>query len=140
MVIPIGEGLTSLLDEDATINFIAKERGQWTLEEKPQHLVMLENFTHHFVKYEQVGDSLTATDLRLGMVDYLPFQFVFATLDGDGSWSSALPIQLESPPNVRPKHLPALCCACWETRILMPTCAMPKSVLSQASQMFNPER
>ncbi|RWX56775.1 metal-dependent hydrolase [Photobacterium chitinilyticum] len=101
------EGLTSLLDDEVTIDFIAKERGQWKLEEKPQHLVMLEDFTRQFVKYEQVGDSLTVTDLRLGMVDYLPFQFVFATLEGDGTWSSALPVQLESP-NVRPKHLPAL--------------------------------
>ncbi|MCG7587000.1 metal-dependent hydrolase [Photobacterium sp. OFAV2-7] len=101
------EGLTSLLDQDKTIDFIAKDRGHWKLDEKPQHLVMLEDFTSQFVKYEQVGDSLTATDLRLGMVEYLPFKFVFAKLDSDGAWSSALPVQLESP-NVRPKHLPAL--------------------------------
>jgi len=101
------EGLTSLLDDVSTIDFIAHKRGKWTLPEKPQHLVMLEEFTRHFVKYERVGNSFTATDLRLGIVDYLPFQFVFAELNGKGIWSSTLPVQLESP-NVRPKHLPAL--------------------------------
>ncbi|MCW8331645.1 metal-dependent hydrolase [Photobacterium sp. SDRW27] len=101
------EGLTSLLDDEPTIDFIAHERGQWMLDEKPQHLVMLEEFTRHFVKYEQVGNNLTATDLRLGVVDYLPFQFVFANQIGGGEWASVLPVQLESP-NVRPKHLPAL--------------------------------
>lgn len=101
------EGLTSLLDDDPTIDFIAKERGLWVLAEKPQHLVMLEDFTRQFVKYGQVGDSLTATDLRLGIVDYLPFQFAFASHNGEGAWFSDLPIQLDSP-NVRPKHLPAL--------------------------------
>lgn len=101
------EGLTSLLDDKAEIDFIAKERGQWKLEEKPDHLVMLENFTRQFVKYDRVGDSLTATDLRLGIIDYLPFRFAFASQNGNGEWVSVLPVQLEGP-NVRPKHLPAL--------------------------------
>ncbi|MEJ2763168.1 metal-dependent hydrolase [Photobacterium sp. MCCC 1A19761] len=101
------EGLTSLLDSDPTIDFIAKERGQWPWDEKPKHLQMLEQFTHQFVKYEQEGDALLATDLRLGIVDYLPFRFVLAHQTADGGWQAEQPVQLESP-NVRPKHLPAL--------------------------------
>lgn len=101
------EGLTSLLDDNPEIDFIAKERGQWQLAQKSPYLVMLEDFTRQFVKYEQVGDKLTATDLRLGIIDYLPFQFAFASQNGEGEWDSVVPVQLESP-NVRPKHLPAL--------------------------------
>ncbi|WP_299013805.1 metal-dependent hydrolase [uncultured Photobacterium sp.] len=101
------EGLTSLLDEQTDIDFIAKERGHWTLAEKPEHLKMLESFTQKFLKYEQVGSRLKVTDLRLGLADYLPFQFVLASQNGEGMWNSVDPLKLEGP-RVRPKHLPAL--------------------------------
>lgn len=101
------EGLTSLLDDNTAIDFIPKERGQWPLADKPDHLVMLEKFTRQFVKYRQIDNTLTATDLRLGMVDYLPFRFVFAKLGADQQWQALVPEQLDAA-RVRPKHLPAL--------------------------------
>ncbi|OAN18368.1 hydrolase [Photobacterium jeanii] len=101
------EGLSSLLDKNPTIDFIAKERGEWPLADKPDHLQMLEAFTDDFVKYQQIDGTLTATDLRLGMVDYLPFGFRFAQQQADNSWQFMLPTTIEQP-NVRIKHVPAL--------------------------------
>ncbi|ELR64995.1 Membrane-bound metal-dependent hydrolase [Photobacterium marinum] len=101
------EGLTSLLDEQPDVDFLAKERGSWLLAEKSVYLNMLESFTHHFVKYEQVGASIKVTDLRLGLAEYLPFQFVLASQNSEGSWAVTDPQRLEGP-RVSPKHLPAL--------------------------------
>ncbi|MGF1757327.1 metal-dependent hydrolase [Photobacterium sagamiensis] len=101
------EGLTSLLDDNKAIDFIPKERGQWPLADKPDYLVMLEDFTQHFVKYRQIDNTLTATDLRLGIVDYLPFSFAFATQGADQQWQTQLPEKRQET-RVRPKHLPAL--------------------------------
>ncbi|MGR5130506.1 metal-dependent hydrolase [Photobacterium swingsii] len=101
------EGLTSLLDDNPHIDFIAKDRGKWPLQDKPQHLLMLEQFTQDFVKYQHIENRLTATDLRLGVAQYLPFSFQFAQQNTGHEWQFGLPIAIESP-NVRIKHVPAL--------------------------------
>ncbi|WP_281222160.1 metal-dependent hydrolase [Photobacterium sanguinicancri] len=101
------EGLTSLLDDNPHIDFIAKERGEWPLADKPQHLMMLEQFTQDFVKYQQIDNALTVTDLRLGVAQYLPFSFQFAEKNTVQEWQFGLPAAIESP-DVRIKHVPAL--------------------------------
>ncbi|CAG19588.1 metal-dependent hydrolase [Photobacterium profundum] len=101
------EGLTSLLDKDNTIDFIAKPRGEWLLNEKPKRLLMLEKFSDQFVRYQQIDDKLIVTDLRLGMAEYLPFSFAFAQESNNDEWKMLSPEKMEEK-RVRPKHLPAL--------------------------------
>lgn len=100
------EALASLLDKNSEISFIAKDRGERPSQLASSHLSDLETFTNGFVKYEQRNDQLVVTDLRLGMVDYLPFQFALANKQA-AQWQATDPVQLESPA-VKPKHLPAL--------------------------------
>ena len=45
----------------------------------------LEWFTGGVLRYDQVGDRLIVTDLRLGMTGFHPFRFDFAQLR-DGQW------------------------------------------------------
>ncbi|MEI8596120.1 metal-dependent hydrolase [Photobacterium sp. Hal280] len=101
------EGLSSLLDESDTVDFLEKDRGRWPLTDKPSTLQALERFTRQFIRYEENGSQIIATDLRLGMVDYLPFRFVFASREKYSDWQFPLPVQLNSP-QVRIKHLPSL--------------------------------
>ena len=54
------------------------------LSDSPQHQ-RLEWFTHGVLRYDQVGDQLIVTDLRLGMTGYHPFRFVMAERR-DGQW------------------------------------------------------
>ncbi|WP_252271431.1 metal-dependent hydrolase [Pseudomonas subflava] len=54
------------------------------LRDSPQHQ-RLEWFTHGVLRYDQVGDQLIVTDLRLGMTGYHPFRFVMAERS-DGQW------------------------------------------------------
>jgi inner membrane protein len=44
----------------------------------------LEWFTRGFLDYDQVGDRITATDIRLGIPGAHPFTFVLATRNGSG--------------------------------------------------------
>ncbi|MCM0147417.1 metal-dependent hydrolase [Photobacterium galatheae] len=102
------EGLSSFLDGSHDVAFIVKPRGRWPEDvTKPTTLQALETFTDQFVRYEMQDDQLIATDLRLGMVDYLPFRFAFAHKDEHQGWQLQHPVQLESPA-VRMKHLPSL--------------------------------
>ncbi|MCG2835851.1 metal-dependent hydrolase [Photobacterium sp. WH77] len=101
------EGLSSLLDGSDTVDFLEKARGHWPLTDKPSTLQALERFTRQFIRYEDNGSQIIATDLRLGMVDYLPFRFVFASRENHEDWQFPLPVQLSSPA-VRIKHLPSL--------------------------------
>lgn len=102
------EGLVSLFDESNEIALIAKPKGTFPEGLQPsKHINMLDHFTSGFIKYEQRDNILVVSDLRLGMVDYLPFQFALATQSAQGDWQWTDPRQLESP-NVQPKHLPAL--------------------------------
>ncbi|GMQ49111.1 metal-dependent hydrolase [Vibrio sp. 10N] len=91
------EGLASLLDKEPHIDFIARSRGQWPLEEKPSTLVGLEAFSHGFLGYRQQGDQLIVSDLRLGMADSLAFEFVFANTTSSPQWTLLdAPTRLES--------------------------------------------
>ncbi|KLV11421.1 metal-dependent hydrolase [Photobacterium ganghwense] len=101
------EGLTSLLDKNTEVDFIAKNRGHWPIEERSNYLQMIERFSAGFVKYEQRDNTLVVTDLRLGILDYMPFQFSLAQQDEAEEWLLTDPVQLPTPP-VKPKHLPAL--------------------------------
>ncbi|CZF77881.1 hypothetical protein GCE9029_00486 [Grimontia celer] len=101
------EGLTSLLDEDPTIDWMPMVRGDWTFPSKPELLTDFENFTRGFVRYEQDGDALTATDLRLGMAMYHPFSFVVAEQGENQVWQLVPPVQLDPGP-VLPRQIPAL--------------------------------
>ncbi|WAC44520.1 metal-dependent hydrolase [Pseudomonas sp. SL4(2022)] len=42
-------------------------------------------FTNGVLRYDQLGEQLVVTDIRLGMTGFHPFRFVFATLR-DGQW------------------------------------------------------
>ena len=42
-------------------------------------------FTHGVLRYDQLGEQLVVTDIRLGMTGFHPFRFDFATLQG-GQW------------------------------------------------------
>jgi inner membrane protein len=54
------------------------------LENSPQHQ-RLQWFTHGVLRYDQIGDELIVTDLRLGMTGYHPFRFIFAE-HRNGRW------------------------------------------------------
>ncbi|WP_394561963.1 metal-dependent hydrolase [Aquipseudomonas alcaligenes] len=58
------------------------------LRDSPQHQ-RLQWFTHGVLRYDQIGDQLIVTDLRLGMTGFHPFRFVMAERH-DGHWR-ALP-------------------------------------------------
>ncbi len=80
------EGLASLLDSDPTIDFISRPLGDWPLEEKPNTLEGLKAFSGNFLNYREQDDTLIVSDLRLGMSDSLPFEFIFAEKREDGAW------------------------------------------------------
>lgn len=80
------EGLASLLDSDSNIDFIARPLGIWPLEDKPSTLKGLQAFSGNFLNYREQDDVLIVSDLRLGMSDSLPFEFIFAEKREDGEW------------------------------------------------------
>ncbi|GAB7219724.1 metal-dependent hydrolase [Vibrio comitans] len=80
------EGLASLLDEDKDIEFIARPKGTWPLEEKPETLEGLKAFSHNFLNYREEKDTLIVSDLRLGMANNLAFEFIYAQRDDAGNW------------------------------------------------------
>ncbi|MFC5698050.1 metal-dependent hydrolase [Pseudomonas sp. GCM10022186] len=54
------------------------------LRDSPQHM-RLAWFTHGILRYDQIGQVLVVTDLRLGMTGFHPFRFVLAERR-DGRW------------------------------------------------------
>lgn len=54
------------------------------LKDSPQH-ARLVWFTDDMLRYDQVGDELIVTDLRLGFTGFHPFRFLFAE-QHDGTW------------------------------------------------------
>ena len=54
------------------------------LADSPAH-TRLAWFTDGVLRYDQLGDQLVVTDIRLGMTGFHPFRFAFATLE-DGQW------------------------------------------------------
>ncbi len=80
------EGLASLLDENKNIEFIARPKGTWPLEEKPETLKGLKAFSHNYLNYREEKDALIVSDLRLGMANNLSFEFIYAQRDDAGNW------------------------------------------------------
>ncbi len=54
------------------------------LRDSPQHM-RLAWFTHGILRYDQIGQVLVVTDLRLGMTGFHPFRFILAERR-DGRW------------------------------------------------------
>ncbi|WP_328590332.1 hypothetical protein [Veronia nyctiphanis] len=101
------EALVSLLDDDKRISWMKQKAGKWPLSDKPLRIQKFEAFTDGFVRYQEEGDTLTATDIRLGMAMYHPFRFVVADKAADGQWQEVHPTQLD-PGIIVPRTIPAL--------------------------------
>ncbi|PKF51339.1 metal-dependent hydrolase [Enterovibrio nigricans] len=101
------EGLASLKDEDPNIDWMPMARGEWPFPVNPTRLVDFEYFTKGFVRYQQEGNVLTVTDLRLGMAMYQPFKFIVAEMGEDNIWQMVEPKQVDPGP-VLPRQIPAL--------------------------------
>lgn len=91
------EGLTSLLDNDDTIKWLPKNRGEWPFSSQPELLVNFKNFTRGFVRYQKEDNELSVTDLRLGMAMYHPFSFVMAIQNDNGIWEMRDPRRRRRP-------------------------------------------
>lgn len=65
------------------------------LNEVPLH-DRLRWFTDGWLRYDQLGDRLVVTDLRMGMAGYYSFRFVMAERDGDGVWRAVTPYRWPS--------------------------------------------
>ncbi|MGR5062576.1 metal-dependent hydrolase [Photobacterium sp. DNB22_13_2] len=89
------EGLSSMLDGDAEIDFLEKPLGAWPKGLVSEHQQMLEHFTGGFIRYEQRQSELVASDLRLGMGEQLAFQFALA--NNSNEWTAIEPVRVESP-------------------------------------------
>ncbi|MDD1794906.1 metal-dependent hydrolase [Enterovibrio makurazakiensis] len=101
------EGLTSLLDEDPVIDWMPMIRGEWPFPSEPELLAQFEAFTRGFVQFKQQDNTLTVTDLRLGMAMYHPFEFLMAEKNDQQIWQLVDPVQLDPGP-VLPRQIPAL--------------------------------
>lgn len=88
------EGLASVMDADAKIRFLEQHRGRWPLAQPSASLNDLRRFTDDFVRYDVDNGKLIVTDLRLGMMGNLAFQFQFAEQDAQGQWQPQLPVRL----------------------------------------------
>lgn len=81
------EALVSWLDEEPP-ELVRLPRGAHlalALKDSPQH-ARLQWFTDGVLRYDEVGDQLLVTDLRLGMTGYHPFRFPLAER-GEEGWT-----------------------------------------------------
>ncbi|WP_026970389.1 metal-dependent hydrolase [Aliagarivorans marinus] len=101
------EGLSSVLDKSPTIAFIERERGTWPLADEPQSLLAQRNFAGGFVRYREQDQQLIVSDLRMGMADFLAFQFSYAQLGEGNQWDLQIPEQLGRKPGAE-LYLPKL--------------------------------
>ena len=80
------EIVTGFLDGDTPLNleyFPRRTDLQEAVSDLPE-AQRLEWFTRGFLAYDQVGDRIMATDIRLGIPGAHPFTFVLATRNGSG--------------------------------------------------------
>lgn len=79
------EALVSWLDEDPPelVRIPRGERLASALAGSPQH-ARLQWFTGGVLRYDQIGDQILATDIRLGMTGFHPFRFALAERSEDG--------------------------------------------------------
>ena len=67
------------------------------------------------LRYDQIGNALIVTDLRLGMTGFHPFRFIFAEQQ-DGHWR-LLPVVKRLPfSRGSPEHLLVLWQRIWDPR------------------------
>ncbi|QKE62777.1 metal-dependent hydrolase [Aquipseudomonas campi] len=84
------------------------------LQHSPQH-ARLAWFTHDVLRYDQIGDQLIVTDLRLGMTGYHPFRFIFAERR-DGRWQPLANVERLPFSRGQPEHLLVLWQRIWNDR------------------------
>ena len=89
------EGLASVLDEQQSISWKAMPTMPIDTKEFTPALMKFTEFTQGFQKFEMIDDYLIVTDLRLGMANYHPFQFVIAKKDTEDQWQWIDPQQQE---------------------------------------------
>ncbi len=80
------EGLSSLLDQDTQIAWFIRARGHWPMAQHPESYQSLQAFSHDFLKYNLADEQLQVSDLRMGMGNYLVFNFLYAKRDATGNW------------------------------------------------------
>lgn len=78
------EALVSRLDDDEPELVRIPRGGQLAavLADSPQH-ARLQWFTGGVLRYDQIGDQIMVTDLRLGMTGFHPFRFALAERNGE---------------------------------------------------------
>lgn len=79
------EALVSWLDEDPPelVRIPRGARLASALADSPQH-ARLQWFTGGVLRYDQIGDQILATDIRLGMTGFHPFRFALAERSEEG--------------------------------------------------------
>ncbi len=100
------EGLASRLDKDKQIDWVTQPRGQWLLADS-ETLADLRAFSRDFIRFESRNGQQIVTDLRFGVANYQPFQFLLAEQNAEGQWQPVTPKQLEPGP-LRDSALPSL--------------------------------
>nr|WP_086941014.1 metal-dependent hydrolase [Thaumasiovibrio occultus] len=80
------EGLVSFFDDSTEIAFIERPLGAWPFAHKPPLLQDLITFSDGYISYTEKDDQLVVADLRMGMADFLAFQFVFAKRNEFDHW------------------------------------------------------
>ncbi len=64
-------------------------------------LTSLQWFTGNWLRYDEIGGQLIATDLRMGLgVGYYSFRFRLAERKPDGTWRAVTPTRWHSPPTL----------------------------------------
>jgi len=91
-------------------------------------------FTDGVLRYDQIGDRLIVTDLRLGMTGFHPFRFDFARLQ-DGQWQVHRHIERLPFERGEPEHLLVLLKRIWQPQLPVPLLAwageLEKPLLSE---------
>ncbi|MFI8744576.1 metal-dependent hydrolase [Pseudomonas sp. NPDC077186] len=91
-------------------------------------------FTDGVLRYDQIGDRLIVTDLRLGMTGFHPFRFDFARLQ-DGQWRVHRHIDRLPFERGDPTHLKLLLRRIWQPDLQVPLLAwageLEKPLLSE---------
>lgn len=84
------------------------------LQQSPQH-ARLAWFTRDVLRYDQIGEQLIVTDLRLGMTGFHPFRFIFAE-QRDGRWQPLANVERLPFSRGQPEHLLVLWQRIWNER------------------------
>lgn len=91
-------------------------------------------FTDDVLRYDQIGDRLIVTDLRLGMTGFHPFRFDFARLQ-DGRWQVHEHVERLPFGRGEPEHLLVLLKRIWQPQLPVPLLAwageLQKPLLSE---------